>query len=475
MLSSRDRAALLLAVAASGLLVLAVAARFNLLRLSWSDEIVYAVMGRNLAEGRGAISNFYDARSLAAKGYPLGDVHMPGHPFLLALAFRAFGPRETAAFLPAALAFVASGALLWLALERGVSRRAGWLAAAVLYGFPSLAGYATSAMAETPLVCLAAVHLLLWLRALERPTASRFAGLALVLGIGATVRESFLALLVPTLLALVTAPRPVRRRGALLFAAVLSGYMVFVWWPLARMRAPFPNHLRELLQDAPAGEAALALLQNARDNLRSLVVTAADPEEWTTRLVLALGILLPLVLLGRGRLPRLIALYGLGATAATLLPLLPTYKVGGWTGLRVLLVLAPAAAATLATALDGVARPALRRALVAVALSGLIALSWAVDLRLARDRSAEHAEQEETALALVQAFDCRGPQLVVADEAFLYGWLAFPATVVWKGALDEGRLAAVAARVVGRPTGAAHRASDAGSGATAYGCSSRSR
>ena len=77
--------------------------------LSWTDEIVYAVMGRNLASGRGLVSNFYDALSIIRKGHPLGDVHLPGQALLLGLSMRILGPTVQAVLLPAQLSFLLSG------------------------------------------------------------------------------------------------------------------------------------------------------------------------------------------------------------------------------------------------------------------------------------------------------------------------------------------------------------------------------
>lgn len=105
-------------------------------RLSWSDEIVYAAMGCNVAAGRGLTSNFYDPRAILADGFPLADVHMPGHALALAVSFAALGCREWAAIGVSQLAFILTGLILFRAAERVESRRAGALAAALYYVFP---------------------------------------------------------------------------------------------------------------------------------------------------------------------------------------------------------------------------------------------------------------------------------------------------------------------------------------------------
>ncbi len=435
-----------------GSLVWAAAARSAPLRLSWSDEIVYAVMGRNLAAGRGAVSNFYDARSILAKGYPLGDVHMPGHSFLLGLAFRILGTDERVAFVPSALAYLATGPLLLLAARRAAGPGAGLWAAGLVCLFPSLAGYACSAMAETPLLALGCAHLLLWLRAMERPSRPGLLGLALLLGLGATVRETFFALLVPTLLVLRRVPRGRRLGAAGVFAAGLLAYVLFVFWPLFRARAPYPNYLADLLAGLGPGQVALALTGNAVRNLRVLGAAGAGPETWATRLVLALGLLAPLGLLGRGEQNRRVAAYALATTVATIVPLLFAYTLESWTGLRVVLLALPAALLALTALSHGERWRGVRRGLVVLAAGVTLALSWPVERKLVLDRLEERATEEATSLPIEHAFRCRGPHVMVAEEAFLYGWRAFPATVVWQGTLP-----AEALERLGTATGAGRR------------------
>jgi hypothetical protein len=436
-----------LALAAIGLLLWAAAAGSGSLRLSWSDEIVYAAMGRNIALGRGLVSSFYDAQSIEERGFPQGDVHMPGHPLLLAASFAAFGPREAAAFVPPALGLLASGLLLWAAALRMLGRRGAFGAAVLLLGFPPLSGYACSAMAETEIVCLGAAHLALWCAAVRRPTLARVLGLALLLGVGATIRETFLALLVPTLVLLWRLPRPSRGRALVAFAATLGAYVGLVLLPLYRARAPYPNYLAELLRRRSLAESALLLLRNAFENLRSLADPAAGLDIWLTRLVLVLGLLAPLavLVLRRGR-PRLLATYALTAAVATVVPVLFTYTLEGWTGLRMVLVTVPSAVCCLVALLQAVPGRVPRNALFATAVLAFFAATWAADGRLVADRRGEHVWASETSRAIRSAFDCPGPHVVVAHDAFLYGWQTPDATVVWRGALPAQTLALVASR-----------------------------
>jgi 4-amino-4-deoxy-L-arabinose transferase-like glycosyltransferase len=429
-------------VIAVGVVVWAVSARQAFFRLSWSDEIVYAVMGRNIAAGRGPISSFYDARSIQVKGYPLGDVHMPGHPFLLSLAFAALGTHEYAAVVPSVVAYLASGLLLFLAGRTVFDSDVGLLAATILYLFPSLAGYAGSAMAETPLVCLSCVYLLLWVRAVDEPSRRRLVGLAVLLGLGATVRETFFALLLPTLYVLYRVPRGTRLRAGLTFGATLLGYVLLVFWPLYRARAPYPNYLADLLASPTVGGVAAALARNAAGNLVGLATAWREPEEAAARLVLLLGLLLPLFGLGRPGAQRTLAGYAATATVAALLPVLLAYSLEGWTGLRVVLFTLPAGILLLAALLRGLRPGLLRRGATLLTLAVLVLLSSAVDRALVLDRMAEYQDGDRRSLSLERSLRCAGPQaLVVAERAFLYGWRAFPATVVWHGTLSPQELA----------------------------------
>jgi hypothetical protein len=461
-----------LAVAAIGWLLWAAAAGSGFLRLSWSDEIIYAAMGRNVALGRGLVSSFYDAQSIAERGFPRGDVHMPGHSLLLAASFAAFGPREAAAFVPPALGLLASGPLLWGAALRMLGRRGAFAAAVLLVGFPALSGYACSAMAEAEIVCLGAAHLGLWCAAMRRPTLARVMGLALLLGVGTTIRETFLALLVPTLAVLWRLPRPSRGRALVAFVATLGAYVGLVLRPLCRARAPYPNYLANLLRQRSLAESALLLLRNAFENLRTLVAPAAGLEVWLTRLVLILGLLPPLavLVLRRGRRPRLLASYALTVAVATVVPLLFAYTFADWTGLRIVLVTVPSAVCCLVALLQAVPGRGRRSALVATVALAFFAATAVADRRLAADRRDEYEWARETSRSIRNALDCPGPHVVVAHDAFLYGWQAPDATVVWRGALSEQELALVASRAGVAPGFAPVRAGSGDDEVVALGC-----
>ena len=439
-------------------------------KLAWSDEIVYAAMARNIAAGRGATSSFYDARSIAERGWPLGDVHMPGHALLLSAAFAALGPREAAAPLVPALAFLAAGVALWRAARRVVSPTAAVVCAGSLYLFPSLARYAGTAMAETPVVLLACLHLVSWWRAHERPTARRLAVLGLLLGLGATVRETFLALLVPSLLLLWLLPRGRRLRAAASLLAPLAAYLVLVFLPLSRARAPYPFYLEDLLARPTAASVVRAFADNALANLRSLAWPGPEEATGLTTLLVVVATVSALVLLRRRGPRQLAATYLLLAVVSTVLPLAVTYKLWGWTGLRSLLLLAPATLVCVAALLDAVRSARLRRGGTVVALVALLAVSAFLDRRLVADRLQELEAGEEQARAIEAALACPAAHVLVAEEAFRYGWRRPDAVVVWQGRLPEATLLGVAARA-GAPSATVVEAQLAnGDQVTAIGC-----
>ena len=198
--------------------------------LRWSDEFVYAVVGRNLAEGRGLISNFYNPDAILAKGLPPGDVHMPGHSLLLAASFRLLGVSESGALLPNQLSFIATALILSALSHRAFGRRAALQTAALFLAFPVQAATANSAMSEPTLVLITVLYLALWCRARTRARLPFAAALGLWLGLGATHRETFLVFLPTACYALWRWPRPVRLRAFLVFSASLAAWMTLVFW-----------------------------------------------------------------------------------------------------------------------------------------------------------------------------------------------------------------------------------------------------
>ena len=73
-----------------GLVCLAVAYQISYLGLSWFDEVIYAVVARNIVIEHSLNTNHYLAEAILRTGFPSRDVHMPGHMLLMALSFALF-------------------------------------------------------------------------------------------------------------------------------------------------------------------------------------------------------------------------------------------------------------------------------------------------------------------------------------------------------------------------------------------------
>src|SRR5262249_30734678 len=131
-------------------------------RLAWSDELIYALVGRHMADGHGNVSSITHPLTLAARGFAQPDVHLPGHMVLLAAAFRLLGRHEAVALVPSLLAYLLCGLLLYVAGARHFGRDAGLLAAALYYLAPPNLAFANSALMEASVQCATAACVALW-------------------------------------------------------------------------------------------------------------------------------------------------------------------------------------------------------------------------------------------------------------------------------------------------------------------------
>lgn len=422
------RAAHLLAVLVLGALWLLATSRLAFLELSWSDEIVYAVMGRNIAEGRGLITSFYDMRALLRDGYPQGDVHMPGHALVMSLFFRVLGTADWVAFAPSWAALLASAAAVFTVVRRTFDTRTAWLAAALLFVMPGLAGYAHSAMSELTLVLASALFLLSWSAC---TTPARSALLALALGAAVLCRETALVFLLPAAEALWRAPREVRPRLCAAFL-LTSAVCLAVLVPLHGDRARFPHFLSNLPAFGSDGwkQAVLATLG---DNLR-LPFPAATIDQQQFLVLLALGLLLPLavrLLPAEDEAKRLAALLVV-LTATNFAGLAGFYPVKGWAGLRAFMFLAPWIAAALAPALARGRHERLRGLAAALVVCLLGASAFRATSALAADRRAEQRDNAVEARVFQRLLGGLPVRSVVAFESpWEIGWRSFPVTIVW--------------------------------------------
>ncbi|MFQ5576403.1 MAG: ArnT family glycosyltransferase, partial [Anaerolineae bacterium] len=238
----KDYAILLLA----GLAALLFAVRLGFSEVAWSDEAAYTVVARNLAEHGSLLTTLYPPETILRGGYPQRDVHLPGFMLLLALPASVFGPTAAALLLPARLAFLLSGLLMFWAGRRLFSPMVGYASALAFWSFPLFFAYANTVMAELPLVFVSLACFAVWLAARQRPRLPLLAALAVLLAAGTLVRETFVVFL-PAALAVVRRwPPDGRRRAGLFFTAglvLLAGVVCL----LSLHRSYYPNTFNEIL------------------------------------------------------------------------------------------------------------------------------------------------------------------------------------------------------------------------------------
>jgi hypothetical protein len=394
--------------------------------LVWSDEIVYAVVARNIADGRGPVSNFVHPDSILARGLPLRDVHLPAHAYLLSLGVRLFGAGErvpeavgSVAFVLAALAVFALGRLL-------ADGAAGEWAAALFAFFPSAAAYGASGMSEATFFPLVAGWWLLWCIALRDRRTWQAAALGLALAVTATHHETALALLLPAAYALWRWPAEGRRPAALAFLAGLVPWMALVFWPAYRARAPYP-HVVSFVMDSVRETGSLRPLADT---------VARNLQPWShpgVGLVLYAFIvacaIAAVALTWRTRdLRRSLAVWTALVMAATFVVLAPLHVLRGWIPVRMFVVLLPPALAVIACGLASRRSRLARHGPPALALTACLALSVPANAWLARDRQ-EHADEGRAYSAFIRAH-VTSPRVVVAERAYRYGWDAYPVTVI---------------------------------------------
>ena len=444
-------------VVGAGLIALYVSSWQSFRALSWSDEIVYAVMGRNIAAGRGAISNFYDALSILRKGFPLGDVHMPGHAFLLAASFAVLGPTESAALVPSCVAFVLTGLLLFGLGRRLFDERVGVVAAVLFYVSPPMTAYAHTAMAELPLVFIGCAYFACWCRAMVGPYRTSPFLLAALIGLGATARETFLVLVPSALYALWRWPRPARLRGLIVFGAAFASCLLLVLGPLALARAPYPNFLSTILDLGAGPSMWRAVAHNFARNLGGLPCPGAHPSGWTFTYQYLAGALLPLFCLARPVAPRQLAAFVLCSHVATVAVLAGVYPLRDlvpveliavrpatwWAGVRALMFLAGPAAVLLAATIVSIRTRAVRWGVLGATIGLLSLISARSNAVLVADRIGAYRYDEPFSRFVAESTAAFHPRVVLAEGAFLYGWQAYPVNVIWNATAEPAEIAAL--------------------------------
>jgi len=453
-------AALLLALGAA---LLGAARTADPPKLVWSDEIIYALVGRHIADGHGNVSSITHPRTLAARGYPHPDVHLPGHMYLIAAAYKVLGVSELAAFVPSLLGYLGSGLLLYVCGSRHFTRVAGVLGAGLFFVFPPNLTYANSAMAESTLQFASSAYLAAWLEAIARPRRSWLLCLGILLGLGTFHRETFLVFVPSALWALLAWPAGSRLRAApwLLtpFLLILAGLV----GPAYLEKAPYPHDLSRI---AEAGGAERVELMRARaiQNLRPAQFFGAAAWQWCATAQLGL-IVVAIILFCRWRgAGRSLAGLALLASLGTWLLLVPIHRMPPWMGARMLMMGSVPLVLVVALGLVRVERPWWRRVAIAATLAGSALTMVRSFIELREDRADWFKDGRRYAAYLIRTTADWRPRLVFAPRAYRYAWDAYPVAVIpWSATgLEMQILAArhgpVDVFVVRRPGKAAFRA-----------------
>lgn len=436
-----------LLVLAIGLTILVIFYFQSFPKLSWSDEIVYAVMGRNIATGRGVISNFYHPDSIAEKGFPLGDVHVPGHAFFLALSFLMLGPTEYAAIFPNQLSYLVGGLILFWVGHRLFTKQAGFFIALLFYLFPPLITYSHSAMAELTLTLVSIVYFALWIKAVTQPNLFQLAVLALVLGLGMTIRETFLVFLPSAWYALWLWPRAERVKAGVYFSLVFIAYTLFIFWPFYQARAPHPHFLSNLFELESPSLILQGLWENVLTNLKNFPFfgQAAWQQAYTVQYLLM--VVIASCYFTFSTIQKRIAIFVLFGYIGTFLGLVAVYPLSSWAGVRAFTFLMPPALVLVGSMVSRLNSAWLRYGTFSLVAGLLLYISVQGNQVLTLNRVAEHERGQRYSEFLTAYTAHIAPQTVMMKGAFLYGWQAYPVNVIWKVTTDPAT-----ARVLERTT-----------------------
>lgn len=216
-----------------------------------SDEIVYAVVARNIVE-RGVLeTNLYRADSILIRGFPTRDVHVPGYMLTLALTFAIFGANEFVAGLPGQLAYVLAG-LIFYGIGKSLFKPVVAFWATILFFiYPINFIYANLIMVESVLNLVAVIFIAYWVKVsqAEHPGWLSLTILAVIIVAGMLYRQTFIGFLLPALSILIHyGIRHKHYQPLLLFGGLFIILLITVFWPLAQNRAYYPSAFDRALE-----------------------------------------------------------------------------------------------------------------------------------------------------------------------------------------------------------------------------------
>lgn len=281
-----------LLVALIGLIFLALSSYFLYKGPTLSDEVIYAIVARNIVERGTLNTNIYRADSVVIRGYPTQDHHMAGFPLTLAATFVLFGVKKAVAGLPGQMAYLLSGLVLYGIGKAWFKPAVGFWAAFLFYIYPVSFVSASLVMVESPLNLVAIIYLAFWLVSHREVPKLIHAGiLAVLLVVAMLYRETFIFFLPPTLFVL--AKTALTRKNyrpllafSLLFAILLAGF----FWPLSQNRGyyHFPFNDALVAQD---WSTKIEILKTGLLNNISLTARPVDGYYFSAWLNLAFGVI----------------------------------------------------------------------------------------------------------------------------------------------------------------------------------------
>jgi 4-amino-4-deoxy-L-arabinose transferase-like glycosyltransferase len=237
-----------------GLFCLTLAYQVSYLGLSWYDELIYAVVARNIITEQNLNTNHYRAEAILNTGFPARDVHMPGHMLLMALSFSLFGFTDAASVLPSQISYVLGGILLFEISRRLFNRQVGWIAAICFFVYPVNFVFANTAMGESTVIFLVLVYFWLWVKIDQSPHPLDALCLAVVLALGTIHRETFLIFLPPSLYLTWQWGREKQIwQPVWIFSLTFTVLAIGLIYPLSQNRSYYPNTFNNLLYQEGTG------------------------------------------------------------------------------------------------------------------------------------------------------------------------------------------------------------------------------
>jgi 4-amino-4-deoxy-L-arabinose transferase-like glycosyltransferase len=402
-------------------------------RVSWSDEVYYAVVARNLVEHGTLQTTLYLPEAIVRGGYPLHDVHMPGYMILLAFPIAILGPTDAAMVLPSQVAYLLAGLLVFWAGKRLFSRAVGYVSAVAFSIYPLFFHFANTAMAELSVVLIAMLYFAVWIATLENPHLYQSLGLVVLLIAGTLVRETFLMFLLPALYILWRWPSATRWRARILFGLSFFVLVAGVVYPLSLNRSYYPNNFNEVLD---RGDFWL-IVKGFWDNFvlqASRYISRFDifPQHYIQLMQSFLVLLGAVSFVRFKKVQKAAAGYFLFTYLGMLFLLSIFYSSTGWRGLRGLMMTLPPALIVFNGLVFSLRWQWVKYCLVVAQLVLFSLFAWYAMEALVADRVDFYMEESPKAQLIAENVNAYHPKVVMGYKPWLYALKYFPVTVIWR-------------------------------------------